>query len=121
MKIAITSQNFRTVTGHAGKTRRFLVYEADPGSPPVEIERLDLPREMSIHEFAGGPHPLDAVDVLITASAGSGFIRNLAQRGVQVVITSETEPAQAITDFLVGSVKPPLPHEHGHRHRHGHP
>ena len=27
MKIGITSQNFRTITGHAGKTRRFLVFE----------------------------------------------------------------------------------------------
>ncbi|HKJ77206.1 MAG TPA: nitrogen fixation protein, partial [Gammaproteobacteria bacterium] len=43
MEIAITSQNFRTVTGHAGKTRRFLVYEAGPGQEPVEVDRLDLP------------------------------------------------------------------------------
>ncbi|MEW8693532.1 MAG: nitrogen fixation protein, partial [Candidatus Thiodiazotropha endolucinida] len=27
MKIAVTSQNFRTITQHAGKTRRFLIYE----------------------------------------------------------------------------------------------
>jgi hypothetical protein len=28
MRIAITSQNFRTVTGHAGRAGRFLVFEA---------------------------------------------------------------------------------------------
>ena len=27
MRIAVTSQNFRTVTGHAGKARRFLVFD----------------------------------------------------------------------------------------------
>ena len=31
MKIAVTSQNFRTITPHAGTTRRFLVYEAAEG------------------------------------------------------------------------------------------
>jgi len=31
MKIAVASQNFRTVTPHAGRTRRFLVYEPSRG------------------------------------------------------------------------------------------
>ena len=29
MKIAITSQNQRTVSGHAGKTTRFVVFEVE--------------------------------------------------------------------------------------------
>ncbi len=66
MKIAVTSQNFRTVTGHAGKARRFLVFEAD-GGEVREVERLDLPKEMSFHELQGdAPHPVDGVDVLVT-------------------------------------------------------
>ena len=64
MKIAVTSQNFRTITPHAGKTLRFLVYEATEGGEPVEVDRLDLPKELSMHEFhADGPHPLDAISV----------------------------------------------------------
>jgi hypothetical protein len=27
MKIAVTSQNFSTITGHAGRARRFLMYD----------------------------------------------------------------------------------------------
>jgi hypothetical protein len=34
MRIGVTSQNFRTITGHAGKTRRFLVYQATGCRPP---------------------------------------------------------------------------------------
>jgi len=116
MKIAVTSQNFRTITGHAGKTRRFLVFAAEHGSAPVEVGRFDLPPEMSMHEFAGGPHPLDAVDVLLTASAGDGFVRKLGQRGVRVVITGEADPKTAVADLLAGSVKPPAPHEHDCHH-----
>ena len=53
MKIGITSQNFRTITGHAGKTRRFLIYADDGSGKAVEIDRLDLPKEMSMHAFRG--------------------------------------------------------------------
>ena len=115
MKIAVTSQNFRTITGHAGKTRRFLVFAAD-GTEVREVERLDLPKELSFHEFHGdAPHPIDGVGVLITASCGDGFIRRMAARGIQVVATAETDPATAVRLVSTGQpLPPPAPHEdHG--------
>ena len=66
MKIAITSQNFRTVTGHAGKTRRFLIFDISRPCSPREVDRIDLPKELSFHEFSGGHHPIDGVTALIT-------------------------------------------------------
>jgi predicted Fe-Mo cluster-binding NifX family protein len=121
MKIAVTSQNYRTVTGHAGKTRRFLVYEATPGSTPVEIERLDLDKMMTMHEFRNndGSHPLDEVDVLITGSAGAGFIQKMFTRGVGVVVTGEEDPMQAVKDLMENNIKPPAPDSCNHHH-HGH-
>ncbi len=124
MKIAITSQNFRTVTPHAGKTRRFLVYEISPEGEPREVGRIDLDQSMTIHEFGGraDAHPLDQMDVLITGSAGAGFVQKLQERGVQVVVTGETDPVQAIADLRGNRVKPPSPHScnHHHHHPHGH-
>ena len=73
MKIAITSQNFRTITGHAGKTRRFLVYQVDNEHRWEEVARLDLPKEMSLHEYKGDDHPVYDVDIVITASCGENF------------------------------------------------
>lgn len=113
MKIGVTSQNFRTITGHAGKTRRFLVYEADAQGNLREIDRLDLPREMAMHEFDGEHHPLFNLDVLITASCGEGFVRRLAQQGVQVIATSESDPLTAVKRILEGAPLPP-PQPHGH-------
>lgn len=82
MRIAVASQNFRTVTPHAGKTRRFLIFEVATGAPAREAGRLDLPKELSIHEFRGeGPHPLDEVEAVIAGSAGAGFVRRMAARG----------------------------------------
>jgi predicted Fe-Mo cluster-binding NifX family protein len=102
MKIAVTSQNFRTITGHAGKTRRFLVFEPDASGNLRELERIDLPKDMSMHEFRGDVHPIDAVDVLITGGCGAGFIRKMAARGVDVLQTAETDPRQAVHLLLSG-------------------
>jgi len=99
MRIAITSQDFKTVTSHAGKARRFLIFDVPPGAEPKEVDRLDLPRELSFHEFAGGPHPVDGVDAILTAGAGGGFIRKMAERGIRVVVTAETDPLQALQDL----------------------
>jgi predicted Fe-Mo cluster-binding NifX family protein len=113
VKIAVTSQNFRTITGHAGKTRRFLVFEAE-GAEVREVERLDLPKEQSFHELHGdAPHPIDGVDVLVTASCGDNFVARLARRGIQVVATGEADPAVAARLVATGQPLPPAaPHEH---------
>lgn len=123
MKIGVTSQNFRTVTGHGGRARRYLVYEPDAAGEPQEVERISLPKELSFHEFhAGGPHPVDAMDVVITASAGQGFVRRLAARGVRVLVTGETDPREAAAAVLKGRPLPPaLPEDHeAHQHDHNH-
>ncbi|HRM69057.1 MAG TPA: nitrogen fixation protein [Thauera phenylacetica] len=124
MKIAVSSQNFRTVTAHAGKARRFIVFDLATPCAPREVERLELPRELALHEYRGLDHPLFAMDAVITAGAGDGFVRRLGARGIEVVLTGETDPLQAVHDYVAGIVKPPLPHEHGHghghEHRHGH-
>lgn len=107
MLIAVASQNFRTITGHAGKTRRFLVYEVTAGQAPVEVDRLDLPKELAMHDFHGdGPHPLDAMTAVISAGAGEGFAERMAERGVFAVVTEEeTDPAKAAGTLAVAIVE----------------
>lgn len=135
MKIAVTSQNFRTVTPHAGRTRRFLVYAVEPGGEPVEVERLDLPKEQALHEFhGGGAHPLDAVDVLIAGSFGEGFVRRMAKRGIVAMRTDATDPLEAVRTYVEAARAGPVAQTilerlqggpssdraRGHRHRCGH-
>ena len=108
MRIAVTSQNFRTITGHAGKSRRFLILEADGVTAPVEIDRLDLPMELSLHDYQGDDHPLFELklDAIVTQGAGQGFIQSLSRHGIQVHITSATDPFDAINSIAKGR---PLP------------
>lgn len=125
MKIAVTSQNFRTVTPHAGRMRRFLVFQAGADGAPVEIDRLDLANGMAMHDVGDDvPHPLDAVDVVMSASCGDGFVRRMARRGIVAVTTGESDPLAAVKAYLaqhaaVGADA----HRSGHRHGgcHGHP
>jgi predicted Fe-Mo cluster-binding NifX family protein len=106
MKIAVTSQNFRSITGHAGKTRRFLIYDVNSIDREINVERVDLPKDMSIHENGNSSHPIDAVDILITSSCGNGFLKKMSKRKIQVIITSESDPVKAVMATLKGQELP---------------
>lgn len=123
MRIAVTSQNFRTITGHAGKTRRFLILEADGRDEPVEVERLDLPAGLSLHDHHGDDHPLFTLglDAILTQSAGQGFRTRLARQGIAVHATSAADPFSAAADLAAGRPLPEsVPHDDDHGHGHGH-
>ncbi|RUQ36725.1 MAG: nitrogen fixation protein [Candidatus Competibacteraceae bacterium] len=124
MKIAVTSQNRRTVTDHAGKCRKFWVYDIDQQQITGKT-LLELPLEQSFHEAPPHePHPLDHVQVLISASIGPGLHRRLTAKGIAALATSETDPDQAVAAYLQGTL--PLmaiactdnhgPDEHDHHH-----
>ena len=122
MRIAVTSQNCKTITGHAGQARRFLVYEPDArGSPPQEVDRLDLPQELSVHAYHGEDHPLFGLGLqaLVTQGAGQGFIERLARHGILVHATSQTDPLVAVVQVATGQpLAAALPHDHDHQAEH---
>jgi predicted Fe-Mo cluster-binding NifX family protein len=110
MKIAVTSLNFKNVTGRAGESRRFMIVEVDAPCDVPAIVWLHLPMQMSFHVFSGGRHPLDGMDVILTANASQGFVEELAERGVQVITSNESDPRKAVCDFLAGTIKPAISH-----------
>jgi predicted Fe-Mo cluster-binding NifX family protein len=119
MRIAVTSQNFRSITGHAGKSRRFIIYQLCAETAPTEVERLDLPKEMSLHEYHGDDHPLFGLglDAIVTASAGAGFMQRMARQGIRVLTTAETDIDAALAAIGAGQ---PLPAAAPHDHHQGH-
>lgn len=126
MKIAVTSQNRKDVTGHAGKCRRFWIYEI-AGRDVVGRALLELPIDQSFHASHGAdPHPLDGVDVLICGGMGGGLGQRLRQRGIEALVTTKTTPDRAVAAYLAGTLPlgeaerhegPERGHHHGpHRH-----
>ena len=126
MKIAITSQNRRTITEHAGKCRKFWIYHIEQDQVAGRT-LLELPIEQSFHESSPHePHPLDAVQVLITGGMGPGLQHRLATKGITTLITPETDPDQAVAAYLQGALTMDAgscdhgahPHQHHYHHRH---
>ena len=110
MKIAIATQDFVEVSGHAGQTRQWLVYDLSNHRANQLLPapwRVDLAKEQVLHVFEdNAPHPLDGIDIVVCASAGEGFIRHMKKRGAEVLLTGESDPALAITRILAGEALP---------------
>ncbi|MEN9481014.1 MAG: hypothetical protein RLZZ298_2409 [Pseudomonadota bacterium] len=110
MKIAIATKDFTEVSGHAGQTRQWLVYDLANHRANQLLPapwRIDLAKEQVLHVFEDNtPHPLDGIDIVVCASAGEGFIRHMKKRGAEVLLTGESDPALAITRILAGEALP---------------
>lgn len=102
MKIAVASQNRRTITEHAGRCRKFWIYQINQGQI-TDKSLLELPIEQSFHESAPSEsHPLDDVQALIAGGMGAGLNRRLAAKGVTALVTPETDPDRAVAAYLQG-------------------
>lgn len=110
MKIAVATKAWETVSGHAGQTRTWLVFDLaglGAGAALPAPERVELTKEQVFHHFHDdGPHPLDGVEMVVTASAGDGFVRHMKTRGAEVVISGESDPTRALTRLIAGEAQP---------------
>ena len=104
VKVAVTSQNRKTVTEHAGKCRKFWIYETHDGRV-LSKTLLELPLEQSLHSSSPeGGHVLDDVDILVTASIGDGLKQRLNDKGIETIVTDETDP-DAVVDALMATMQ----------------
>jgi predicted Fe-Mo cluster-binding NifX family protein len=100
MKVAIASQNRKTVTANAGRCRRFCIYDIESNT----IKRktlIELPVDQSFHATQGKDSPeLQGIQVLITSGMGEGLAQRLKEMGIESVITEETDPDAALAGYL---------------------
>lgn len=107
MKIAIATDDFTVVAGHAGKSRHWLIYDCQPDERLPEPQRITLEKAQLMHYWKDdGPHPLDGVELVVANSAGDGFVRHMGTRGAQVLLTGEEEPGAALSCILAGEALP---------------
>ncbi|ABC22784.1 NifB/NifX family molybdenum-iron cluster-binding protein [Rhodospirillum rubrum] len=115
MRIGISSQDFLTVSGHAGRARHFLIFETSADGALGAPSRLELPPDKVLHAFGDdGPHPLYDLDVVVTAGAGGHFVSRMEARGVRVVFCAEipaTEAARQVASGEPASSPAPLAQE----------
>ena len=119
MKIAITSQNQKSVSGHAGKTTRFVVFEIEDNKV-VNKSLLELEVSNVLHEhFHGNPapgyvHPVLEMDVVITGSMGPGFPVKMQANGIEAIMTEEKDIDLVISSYLDGTLVRLQPEGHHH-------
>lgn len=112
-RVAVASRNGRTVAGHIGKCAHWIVYEALAGNAPedepvvTEVERITLPKDLIFHHYHDErPHPLRNCVAVIGASAGESFVKKMRNRGIEAVLTAESDPGTAVADFVRSNVTP---------------
>ena len=120
MQIAVTSQNRKTITEHAGKCRKFWIYDVE-GGIVTEKHLVELAIEESFHaSHQGLAAPLAAINVLISASMGAGLHQRLTSHGVLPIITMEENPDAAVAAFLGNTLEQVIVDEEHHCHDHDH-
>ncbi|MGB0684399.1 MAG: NifB/NifX family molybdenum-iron cluster-binding protein [Magnetovibrionaceae bacterium] len=113
-QIAIASSDGKRITGHAGKCRRWLVFDVGEDGVIPEPSRLELPKDLVFHHFRHDfseehPHPLMGIEALIAQSSGESFQHKMEKRGVRAIMTAEDAPVAAVRAYLDGNPTPPRP------------
>ena len=96
MKVAITSQNRKTVSSHAGKCTHFFVFDTEKDRTQPEQSIVLSPQQMFRHHRLNESHPLFMADALITGSIGENLFKQWQQAGKKVYVTAELDPVQAL-------------------------
>jgi len=115
MKIAVSTSDGKTICGHLGKCRSFIMYHMDGG----EVMKKEVVQVGGMcpshgghghgghhgHEHHHGHHhghhahntdPFDGCYAVITQGMGQGMLNALSQRGVRPVITELDDPDLAV-------------------------
>lgn len=100
LRIAVSSQNRKTVTDHAGRCRKFWVYEIRKNKVDNKILR-ELTLEQTLHSSQlGDGHPLNDVHVMITAGMSPFLYQRLQRGGIKPFVTDESDPDKAVQMLL---------------------
>jgi predicted Fe-Mo cluster-binding NifX family protein len=127
-RVAITAQNKKKISGHAGHCKNYLVYTIDDsGSYTHKLITLE-DNETLHYTFHDDPSPkphniIFDMDVLLTQGIGQGAINRLAERNVTAYIIEEEEPEIAIKKLIDGTLEAFAPVNHRDSHGccgHGH-
>lgn len=102
LRIAVSSQDRKTVTGHALRCRHFWIYEIRKHGIDIDGRTLrELTPEQTLHAAGlGENHPLDDVHVMITCGMTPFLYQCLRRGGIKPYVTEESDPDRAVRMLL---------------------
>lgn len=119
MKIALSFQDGKTISGHAGRCTKFLVYDIQDNNY-VSKSVLEIDEDRILHNVLHNlmlpfmDHPIFNMDVIISKSMGDGFIKKMKIKGIEAIPTSEVEADLAVQKYLSGELEVLEPVNHHH-------
>jgi predicted Fe-Mo cluster-binding NifX family protein len=139
-KVAITVQNKRTISEHAGRCKNYLIYTIE-NSEVTQKYLLELTEEETLHNLFhngnAGASILFDMNIILTRGIGQGAINKLASHNIVCLKVDEKDPEQAIEKLINGTLEAYAPisveacgcncgdghkhnHDHHQNHQHGH-
>jgi len=115
--VAVTSQNKKTVTKHAGECRNYFIYAIENNkiaSRQVwELHDNEI-LKYTFHEdkSANPKNVLYDVDILLTGSIGRGGVNRLANQNVTAYVIKEKDPDTAVEKLIKGTLEAFAPVSH---------
>jgi len=105
MKVAIPTNDGKTVADHFGRARCFWIAEVDKGVVLSEqlLENSDIDHGHGDHR--GLLEILKGVDIVVCANLGMRIYSDLVSSGIPIYMTGSGEIGQSIQDILQGNLR----------------
>lgn len=100
MKVAVTSENGRTICGHNGECPGFIIYQLN-NDQSVKFNYVQLNESQALINLKGTlasypEHPLHGIDAFVTQRLEEWLRRRLRSENIEVLQTDETDALNAI-------------------------
>lgn len=125
MKIAVVTDDGKTISRHFGRAQYYLVVEVEAGSEIVRSLRdkmghQDFAESGSVHVHSGESHGFDPASqtrharmleaihdcqVVIAGGMGRGAYQNIRESGKEVFVVSTKDIDQALDAYLSGTLE----------------
>lgn len=118
MKIAVASDDGKTVCGHLGRCSSFIIFETDDEKIQSSTIRGNSFTSHALGDCAGGHDPgesnhshqgilsaLDDCQVVLSRGMGRRVAIDLENVGIKAILTSQTDAATAVQAFLDGRLE----------------
>ena len=119
--VAVTSQNKKTVTKHAGECRNYLIFTIEnnqiTSKKVLELQDNEILKYTFHEDKSRNPQNLlYDVDVLLTGSIGPEGVNQLANQNVTAYVINEKDPDVAVDKLIKGTLEAFAPVSHRNRH-----
>lgn len=104
MKIAITTNDRKTISEHFGRSKYFMIFEIDKGQIKSREERTNFGRDHSHHNHLAIVKILEDCSDILCINLGMRIYNDLSSIGIKIQLVDEKNIEDAIKLFIEGKI-----------------